>query len=114
MILYIIRHADPDYAHNTITPLGKEEALALGQRMSRVKLDRIYTSPLGRAIDTARPTMLALGMENTVLDWTAESMDYICSRALPERADILSPSETVLPMSRTAPSLSAMRRWHRL
>lgn len=45
MILYIIRHADPDYAHNTITPLGKEEALALGQRMSRVKLDRIYTSP---------------------------------------------------------------------
>ena len=27
MILYIIRHADPDYAHNTITPLGKEEAL---------------------------------------------------------------------------------------
>ncbi len=38
MILYIIRHADPDYAHNTITPLGKEEALALGQRMSRVKL----------------------------------------------------------------------------
>ena len=80
MILYIIRHADPDYAHNTITPLGKEEALALGQRMSRVKLDRIYTSPLGRAIDTARPTMLALGMENTVLDWTAESMDYMQPR----------------------------------
>lgn len=80
MILYIIRHADLDYAHNTITPLGKEEALALGQRMSRVKLDRIYTSPLGRAIDTARPTMLALGMENTVLDWTAESMDYMQPR----------------------------------
>ena len=80
MILYIIRHADPDYAHNTITPLGKEEALALGQFMSRVKLDRIYTSPLGRAIDTARPTMLALGMENTVLDWTAESMDYMQPR----------------------------------
>lgn len=34
MILYIIRHADPDYAHNTITPLGKEEALALGQRIA--------------------------------------------------------------------------------
>lgn len=113
MILYIIRHADPDYAHNTITPLGKEEALALGQRMSRVKLDRIYTSPLGRAIDTARPTMLALGMENTVLDWTAESMDYMQPRVAGKGGYTFA-SETVLPMSRTAPSLSAMRRWHRL
>ncbi len=80
MILYIIRHADPDYAHNTITPLGREEADALGVRMSKVKLDRIYTSPLGRAIDTARPTMRALNMENIVLDWTVESMDYMQPR----------------------------------
>ena len=80
MVLYIIRHADPDYVNNTITPLGREEAAALGVRMSSVKLDKIYTSPMGRAIDTARPTMLALGMENIVLDWTAESMDYMQPR----------------------------------
>lgn len=80
MILYIIRHADPDYVNNTITPFGREEAAALGVRMSTVKLDKIYTSPMGRAIDTARPTMQALGMENTILDWTAESMDYMQPR----------------------------------
>lgn len=56
MTLYIIRHADPDYANNTITEFGWEEANALGEWMKDVKIDRIYSSPLGRALDTAAPT----------------------------------------------------------
>ncbi len=33
MILHIIRHADPDYANNTITEFGKQEAEALAVYM---------------------------------------------------------------------------------
>lgn len=77
MILHIIRHADPDYPNNTITEFGKQEAEALAVYMKSVPLDKIYTSPLGRAIDTALPTCREKGLEYTVLPWTAESMDYM-------------------------------------
>ena len=72
MRLYIIRHADPDYANDTITPAGHREAQALAKRLVAQGLDRIYSSPLGRAQDTARYTSEALNMPYTVEDWTQE------------------------------------------
>ena len=82
MLLYIIRHADPDYANNTITDFGWEEARALAEWLKYIKIDKIYTSPLGRAIDTARPTLEAKGMDYEVLPWTEESMAYMESHRL--------------------------------
>lgn len=72
MRLFIIRHGDPDYANNTITPAGHKEAAALAARMKRLGLDRIYTSPMGRAMHTARYTADSLGIEPVVEPWTAE------------------------------------------
>jgi probable phosphoglycerate mutase len=72
MRLYIIRHADPDYPNNTITPIGHEEAKALAKRMAGVGLSRIYTSPMGRAQHTAQYTADATGIEPEILPWTAE------------------------------------------
>lgn len=78
MRLYLIRHADPDYENNTITEQGHLEAKALATRMKAIGLDRIYTSPLGRAQDTAAYTVQATGIEPVILPWTSElSMDYI-------------------------------------
>ncbi|MFA7186445.1 MAG: histidine phosphatase family protein [Victivallales bacterium] len=77
MILDIIRHADPDYANNTITEFGHLEAKALADYMKDMDIYKIYTSPLGRAIDTALPLCKAKGMDYTILPWTAESMDYM-------------------------------------
>lgn len=72
MRLYIIRHADPDYANNTITEAGHLEARALADRLADEGLDRIYVSPLGRALHTMQYTADRLGMEPTVEDWTQE------------------------------------------
>ncbi|HSI86097.1 MAG: histidine phosphatase family protein [Candidatus Methylacidiphilales bacterium] len=72
MRLYIIRHADPDYPNKTITPAGHLEAQALSRRMKKQGLDRIYCSPLGRALHTMQYTADALGLQPTILDWTAE------------------------------------------
>lgn len=72
MRLFIIRHADPDYPNNTITAAGHLEAQALAVRMAKLGLDRLYTSPLGRAMDTARYTADALGLTAEVQPWTAE------------------------------------------
>ena len=72
MRLFIIRHADPDYPNNTITPAGHQEAQALASRMQRLGLDYIYSSPMGRALDTMRYTAEALGIPYSVEDWTQE------------------------------------------
>jgi probable phosphoglycerate mutase len=72
MLLYIIRHADPDYPNNTITPQGHLEAKALAERLAGEGLTRIYSSPLGRAQDTARYTAEATGLTPVILSWTCE------------------------------------------
>jgi len=77
MILYIVRHGDPDYEHNTITPYGHKEAQALADWFDHVRLDRIYSSPLGRARDTAFYTCQKQNIEPVILPWTEESMDYM-------------------------------------
>lgn len=87
MILYIIRHADPDYPNNTITEFGWEEAHALADWLKDIRIDKIYTSPLGRAIDTASPTCKIKGMTSEILPWTAEHMDYMLSHQLTPESD---------------------------
>jgi histidine phosphatase superfamily protein (branch 1) len=70
--LYLIRHADPDYANHTITPTGHREARALADRLADEKLDRIYVSPLGRARDTMQYTIDRTGLPYQVEDWLQE------------------------------------------
>lgn len=77
MIFYIIRHGDPDYEHDTITPYGHEEAKALADWFDTIPLDRIFTSPLGRAKDTASYTAAHKNLTPIVLPWAEESMDYM-------------------------------------
>ncbi len=72
MQLYIIRHADPDYARNTITDQGHREAVALSRVMESLQPTHLYTSPLGRARDTAGYTARATGLPLGVEEWTRE------------------------------------------
>ena len=75
--LYIIRHGDPDYATDSLTELGRREAELLSLRMKSVSPDLIFTSPLGRARETAAYTCRALGIEPQVENWMAEDMRYM-------------------------------------
>ncbi len=76
MLLYIVRHGIPDYATDTLTPDGKKQAEALVTRLSPLALDEIYTSPLGRAKQTAEPTCRALGITPTVEPWMNEDVAW--------------------------------------
>ena len=75
MLLYIIRHGDPIYETDTLTPRGREQAEAVGIRMKKVGIDRIFTSPLGRARETAAPACRLLGLTPTVEEWAHEIED---------------------------------------
>lgn len=57
MKIMIIRHAEPDYSIDSLTEKGFKEAELLSLYMKDRKIDDFYCSPLGRAKDTAAPTM---------------------------------------------------------
>lgn len=75
MLLYIIRHGDPIYVTDTLTERGKEQAEAVGRRMAKSGIDRIFTSPMGRAKETAAPACRLLGLEAEVEEWAHEIGD---------------------------------------
>lgn len=72
MKLSIIRHADPDYKNNTITAAGHLEAQALARKLKNEKCDRIYSSPINRAVHTMQYTADLLGIEPQIEPWTKE------------------------------------------
>ena len=71
--LYLIRHADAlpgadevvagGYDDQALSDLGRRQAEALAARMASVSLAAIYSSPIERALRTARPTAERLGLE---------------------------------------------------
>ncbi|MBQ8446964.1 MAG: histidine phosphatase family protein [Clostridia bacterium] len=74
MRILIIRHGDPDYANDTLTEKGHREAALLAQKLSKEKIDYLYSSPLGRAKHTCDYTARALHKEKDIVikDWLAE------------------------------------------
>ena len=111
MRLYIIRHADPDYPNNTITCAGHAEARALAQRLANEGLTRLYSSPLGRARDTAVHTAEATGLEVGIEPWTAELGELRMS-AGPLAGMMVWDAHGHL--FRAQPRLAASDRWDRL
>lgn len=72
MKLMIIRHGDPDYSIDSLTPKGHLEAAALAEYMKDLDVKAFYVSPLGRAQHTARYTLDKMGRTAETLDWLRE------------------------------------------
>ena len=72
MRLIFIRHAEPDYEHDSLTEKGWREAELLARRTKNWKVDDFYMSPLGRAQATASFTLKEHGKRAEVMDWLHE------------------------------------------
>ncbi|MCR4657124.1 MAG: histidine phosphatase family protein [Lachnospiraceae bacterium] len=86
MKLFFIRHGDPDYANDSLTPKGFREAELLADYLYRTHfhIDHCYISPLGRAKDTARPALDRLHIKALEKDWL---MEFPCRIWRPDRED---------------------------
>ena len=73
MILFYIRHGDPIYNPDQLTPLGHRQAEAVAKRLALFGIDEIYSSTSTRAMQTARPTCELVGKEPILLDWMHEN-----------------------------------------
>ncbi len=72
MEILIVRHGEPDYENDTLTEKGKVEAKLLAEKLSKMKIDACYVSPLGRARDTAQYTLDKINQKAEELDWLHE------------------------------------------
>lgn len=72
MRILLIRHGDPDYENDALTPKGIKEAELLSERLIKEKIDYAYVSTMGRAMMTAKPTLDKKSMEAVYCDWLRE------------------------------------------
>lgn len=72
MKLLFIRHGEPDYSIDSLTPKGWREAELLADRLEKLNVRQFYCSPLGRAKDTARETLRRAKREAVICGWLQE------------------------------------------
>ena len=72
MLLYYIRHGEPTYDPDELTPNGHRQAEAIARRLARFGLDKIYSSSAIRAQQTAKPASELTRREIVTLDWCHE------------------------------------------
>ena len=75
MLLYIVRHGEPNYEKDCLTENGRLQAEAVGKRIAASGIDVIYSSPMGRARETAAPACRLLGLPCNIEEWTHEVED---------------------------------------
>ena len=69
MLLYVVRHGEPDYVTDTLLERGKLQAEAVGKRLVRAGITQIYSSPMGRAKETAAPACRMLNLPCHIEEW---------------------------------------------
>lgn len=62
MRLIIVRHGHPDYVRDCLTDTGRQQAAAVARRLAGEGIDRICSSTMGRALQTAACTAEMLGL----------------------------------------------------
>lgn len=72
MRLIMVRHGEPNYELDCLTPEGRRQATAAAERLSSEGITEIFSSPQGRARETASYTADKLKLPVTILDFMHE------------------------------------------
>ena len=72
MRIFFIRHGEPNYEKDDLTENGVRQALLLSERLKDEGIEEIWSSPQGRAYNTAKPTAELLGLPIKTVDFIRE------------------------------------------
>ena len=72
MRILFIRHGEPDYVNDCLTGQGKLQAVAAAERLRDENIEEIFSSPLGRAAETAAAAAEVLQLPVKTLDFMRE------------------------------------------
>ncbi len=97
--LLLVRHGDPHYPTDSLTERGHREAERLAETLDDYRIDALFVSTMGRALQTAAYTAERRGLEPIRCDWLRE-LDGRYGNDMPQQEwtpDDLSPSAYELP-----------------
>ena len=72
MKIVFVRHGHPDYVNDCLTELGHKQAESAALRLKDEGIEEIYSSPFGRAFETAQHTAKIISKEVVKLDFMRE------------------------------------------
>jgi probable phosphoglycerate mutase len=72
MRIYFIRHGNPDYKNDCLTNVGHLQAKACAKRLKNEGIQKIFSSTMGRAVETAAHTAKELGLDVEYIDFIRE------------------------------------------
>lgn len=72
MRLIFVRHGEPDYENDCLTENGKIQAKSTAERLKKEPIKAIFSSPMGRAKETASYTAKNHGLDIQILDFMHE------------------------------------------
>ncbi|MBQ8310387.1 MAG: histidine phosphatase family protein [Clostridia bacterium] len=72
MKIYFVRHGHPDYSRDCLTALGHRQAESAAKRLQPCGIERVFSSTMGRAWQTAVHTAELLGLEIAPCDFARE------------------------------------------
>ena len=72
MRIVFVRHGEPNYEKDCLTERGRIQARAAAERLREEGIETIFSSPFGRAAETARATAEALNLPVNILDFMHE------------------------------------------
>ena len=72
MLLFYVRHGDPIYEPDSLTPLGHRQAESVARRLALFGVDEVYASTSTRAMQTAQPLCELLHKELKTLEFLHE------------------------------------------
>ena len=72
MRIVFVRHGEPDYAHDCLTEKGLVQARQAAVRLREEGIEEIWSSPMGRAQQTAAAASEELGLPVKTLDFMHE------------------------------------------
>lgn len=73
MVIYYVRHGDPTYIPDALTPLGLRQAEAAAKRLALHGVDKIYSSPLVRTGQTAKPLSEIAKKDVEIVEFASET-----------------------------------------
>ena len=68
MRIIFIRHGEPDYKNDCLTEIGRKQADLAAERLQDEGIEEIWSSPLGRAYETAEAASKLLGLPIRTLE----------------------------------------------
>lgn len=72
MKIIFVRHGHPNYNEDCLTELGHPQAEAAAERLSTEKIDKIFSSTCGRAVETAQHIAARHDLDITQFDFMRE------------------------------------------